>query len=232
MTDLAPRLVLDALTRAAARPEGVPLFAGKGGAAGLFTADAAGKLAARRCQDDGLLRVVRRERVGRSARDVCDITDRGLAFLLERSHPQPVLEALVEALRTRHDRLEEVAAQVRHSQEHLAALKQTALQVLGRLAPADGAAADDALARSVRDHLAAWHDGGALGDCPLPELFRRLRPALPALTIGQYHDRLRLLHEAGTIYLHPWTGPLYELPEPAYALLVGHEIAYYASLRV
>ncbi len=39
------------------------------------------------------------------------------------------------------------------------------------------------------------------------------------------------MHQAGRIYVHPWTGPLHELPEPAYALLVGHEIAYYASLR-
>jgi hypothetical protein len=66
----------------------------------------------------------------------------------------------------------------------------------------------------------------------LPELFRRLRDAYPSLTVGQFHDRLRLLHRGEKIYLHPWTGPLYELPEPACALLVGHEIAYYASLRV
>jgi len=29
----------------------------------------------------------------------------------------------------------------------------------------------------------------------------------------------------------PWTGPLYDLPEPHFALLVGHEVAYYASSR-
>jgi hypothetical protein len=51
------------------------------------------------------------------------------------------------------------------------------------------------------------------------------------VTIGQFHDGLRRLHDGATIYLHPWTGPLYELPEPRFALLVGHEIAYYASSR-
>ncbi len=84
---------------------------------------------------------------------------------------------------------------------------------------------------AITDQLVAWHDGGALGDCPLPELFRRLRPNEPGLTIGLFHDRLRLLHQGGKVSLHPWTGPLYEMPAPAYALLVGHEIAYYASLR-
>ena len=39
------------------------------------------------------------------------------------------------------------------------------------------------------------------------------------------------LHETSQVYLHPWTGPLYDIPEPPYALLVGHEVAYYASVR-
>jgi hypothetical protein len=52
-----------------------------------------------------------------------------------------------------------------------------------------------------------------------------------SLTIGLFHDGLRGLCEAQCIYLHPWTGPLYDMPEPALALLVGHEIAYYASFR-
>ena len=42
---------------------------------------------------------------------------------------------------------------------------------------------------------------------------------------------LRRLHAEERIYLHPWTGPLCELPQPPLALLVGHEIAYYASAR-
>jgi hypothetical protein len=81
--------------------------------------------------------------------------------------------------------------------------------------------------------LARWQStSGAAEDCPLPELFRQVQANTPSLSIGVFHDELRRLHDAGRIYLHPWTGPLYELPEPPYALLVGHEIAYYASLRV
>jgi hypothetical protein len=68
-------------------------------------------------------------------------------------------------------------------------------------------------------------------DCPLAELFASLSTLDPAPTVGQFHDALRQLHSESRIYLHPWTGPLYALPEPAVALLVGHEVAFYASLR-
>jgi hypothetical protein len=85
--------------------------------------------------------------------------------------------------------------------------------------------------RALWKHLETWHAAGVLEDCPLPELYRSARQAYPTLTIGQFHDSLRQLHERAQIYLHPWTGPLYEIPEPALALLVGHEIAYYASTR-
>ena len=80
-------------------------------------------------------------------------------------------------------------------------------------------------------YLGRRQEAGASEDCPLPELFRHARQSSPGLTIGHFHDGLRRLHERGQVYLHPWTGPLYDLPEPAYALLVGHEIAYYASIR-
>ncbi len=65
----------------------------------------------------------------------------------------------------------------------------------------------------------------------MPELYRQAQGRLPRLTIGQFHDVLRRLYNEGQVYLHPWTGPLYDLPEPPQALLVGHEVAYYASLR-
>jgi hypothetical protein len=79
--------------------------------------------------------------------------------------------------------------------------------------------------------LTEWRSSGASEDCPLPELFQRAKIGATGLTIGAFHDGLRRLHDAGQVYLHPWTGPLHALPEPSFALLVGHEIAYYASLK-
>lgn len=87
-----------------------------------------------------------------------------------------------------------------------------------------------AILTDIRNHLEQWHEQSHR-DCPLPELFRNLFESHSDLTVGQFHDALRSLHEKHQVYLHPWTGPLYDLPEPPFALLIGHEIAYYASIR-
>jgi hypothetical protein len=92
--------------------------------------------------------------------------------------------------------------------------------------PAASRSASDASA-ALLSELARWQESVASEDCPLPHLYREAA----AESIGQFHDALRRLHDQGKIYLHPWTGPLYDIPEPPYALLIGHEIAYYASIR-
>jgi hypothetical protein len=84
------------------------------------------------------------------------------------------------------------------------------------------------LAPALLARLADW---SGPTDCTLPELYRSLSLLDPAPTIGQFHDCLRRLRDEGAVALHSWTGPLYAMPEPACALLVGHGIAYYASLR-
>lgn len=88
-----------------------------------------------------------------------------------------------------------------------------------------------AIAREVMEFLRRWQASGAPEDCSLPELYRQMQSRRALLSVGQFHDVLRGLHDAEQIYLHPWTGPLHELPEPTRALLVGHMIAYYASCR-
>jgi hypothetical protein len=87
----------------------------------------------------------------------------------------------------------------------------------------------DTFPSAILARLSDWSNtAGAGQDCPLPDLYRSLTVG-DDLTVGRFHDGLRALHAAGQLYLHPWTGPLYALPEPAFALLIGHEVAYYAS---
>jgi hypothetical protein len=238
LADKATQLVLDALSRAAADPGGVPLLAAKA-APGLFTATALGKQAAQRCKDEGYLRVLRTEMRGKAVHEVCALSEKGLAFLLSQVSPKQVLEDLVRALESRRGQFGELVEAARQAQASLDALRATAQKVLeavtsgkplsGNGSPsANGAHANGDVLLS---YLARWQAAGNLEDCSLPELYRHTREAAPALTIGAFHDGLRRLHERQQVYLHPWTGPLYDLPEPAYALLIGHEVAYYASVK-
>lgn len=237
LLDNSDALICAALTRAAAAADGLPLLSARA-APGLFAATTAGKAAARRCQDEGLLAVLRSETRGKTRQDICAITEQGRAFLREQASPRAVLEVLAATLEARQRTLDDLAGGVRAAQEDLTRLRELVVETLARLdrdAPVAACHKNGCAAPRVEDvvrsQLAVWHARGALGDCPLPELYRRAAGHVPGLTIGQFQDGLRRLQQDEHIYLHPWTGPLYDLPEPALALLAGHEVAYYTSLR-
>ncbi len=243
MAEPSQALVIDALSRAVADPDGVPLFAAKA-RPGLFASSASARKAARQCKDHGYLRTLRTESRGKSQIEICAITDKGLAFLLEHLDPRTVLETMARALEARQAELAELLTRARRTQVCLEALKVSVEKALAEIAQGRRPTAlclpetrnghghaTDAWQAETLQYLRRRHDAGTLEDCPLPDLYRQARQTAPALSIGQFHDALRDLHARERIYLHPWTGPLYQVPEPHMSLLVGHEIAYYASLR-
>jgi hypothetical protein len=249
LANSSTQAVLDALSRAAAEPAGLPLFGAK--SIGLFRSSAVAKKAAQLCKEEGFLRVVRAESRGKRTREFCAITEKGLAYLLSQVSPKQVLGDLVRALHAHQAQIGELVATARRWQADLDALKSAAEAVLTRVSrgpsavdggngkagdPSDTQPRSDSGTEIYADVLLGllrqWHESGVSGDCPLPELFRRSHQATRPLSIGEFHDELRRLHDRDQIYLHPWTGPLHEIPEPAYALLSGHGIAYYASLRM
>jgi len=243
MVDKSTPLILEALGRAAAEPAGLPLHAGKG-APGLFATSAAAKLLAKRCKDEGLLRVVATEARGKTVHEICALSEQGLAFLLGQVSPKQVLEKLVHGLESHQGQVAALLATAQHMQASLEALRALAEKIshqVNRPAAPKGASAangsapassgPDGWVADVLAHLQSWRSSAALEDCPLPDLYRAAQKNAPALSIGQFHDGLRRLYAQHQLYLHPWTGPLYELPEPALALMIGHVIAYYASLR-
>ncbi len=197
----------------------------------------ADKQAAQRCKDDGLLHVLQTETRGKTTREVCALTDKGLAYLLGQVSPRQVLEDFLRALEARQAQAGELLTAARQMQTNLEALRAAAEKVLQqvRQQPVPGLnghappAPDPSAA--VLAHLGRWQASGAAEDYPLPELYRQVRGDVPGLTVGQFHDTLRRLSDDAKVYLHPWTGPLYDLPEPSRALLTGHQVAYYASLR-
>ena len=80
MADKSTQLVLEGLSRAVTDPNGAPLHGNKA-AAGLFATNAAGKLAAQRCKDEGYLHVVGAETRGKTTLEICAITDKGAETL-------------------------------------------------------------------------------------------------------------------------------------------------------
>jgi hypothetical protein len=238
MADKATQFLVDALGRAVAEPAGVPLLATRT-APGLFNLTPAGKQAAQRSKELGYLRVLRTEMRAKNAQEICAITEQGLAFLLAQTSPRQVLEDLVRALEARHEQINDLIAMTHQTQATLEGFRTVAEKVLQQLATphreasfaCPSANGSDVWKGVLLSYLAQWQETRASADCPLPELYRHVHQLEPGLTIGRFHDGVRWLHEHGQIYLHPWTGPLYDLPEPAYAVLAGHEVVYYASLR-
>lgn len=262
MADKLTPLILDALTLAAAEPAGVPLYAGKA-EPGLFPTATAGKTAARKALDDGLIRVVRHD--GAPPRELLAATDKGLRLLADTVSPKKVLEDFARILEAREAQVAHLVANSQRLADTLAGMKATVALLAPRLADrapahalepdarplrngstmnaatsrlngsvavADPATDLDDLGGAILARLSDWSSSAAVGqDCPLPELFRSLSLRATPPSLGTFHDCIRRLHADHRVYLHPWTGPLYALPEPTTALLVGHNIAYYASLR-
>lgn len=257
VSDKQTPLIVDALTLAAADASGVALYAGKA-EPGLFPATAIGKAAAQKALDNKWIRIASSETKGKITREMCQLTEAGLQYLLEQVSPKQVLEDFVRVLEQREGQVGELLEMARRMTHQLGGLKAALAMVLpqvqaarmpnikavpAEMAPAivsrhstrtallDGLDSDE-LSEAILSHLQDWHSSAMAGqDCPLPELYKALllRPAPP--TLGEFHDALRALHQCHKVYLHPWTGPLYAMPEPSFALLSGHNIAYYASVR-
>jgi len=225
VADKLTQQIVDALSQAAAESAGLPLFATRA-EPGLFPGTA--KAAAQKCLADRLLRIVRSEPRGKLPRELYGLTEVGWEYLLAAVNPKQVLEDFVRVLEQRQGEVGELLDTARHMAGSLQGLKDAVTRVLPQVianrieSPEPGKLTD-----GILEQLGIW-SATANEDCSLAELFRRLSPR-PSL--GEFHDALRSLHSAGSIYLHPWTGPLSELPDPACALLVGHGVAFYASCR-
>jgi hypothetical protein len=237
MPDKSNTLILEGLSKAVADPLGAILHGAKG-SSGLFPNKAAGKQAANHCKEEGFLRILRTETKGKTVHELCALTEKGWAYLLSQVSPRQILEQLAQVLAERQSQIGQLVETARSSQATFEAMKSSIEKVLAQLGK-HGESTGEAVFSNGSDswkitllsYLVQWQTAHPTEDCPLPDLFQQVRKASLHLTIGQFHDGLRQLYEREQIYLHPWTGPLYDLPEPPFALLVGHEIAYYASLR-
>lgn len=240
--------IASGLTRALAAPHGLPLLAPRQG--GLFTSTAAGKQAAQAALEAGLLVTLRDETKGKTTTPICILSDRGLEFLRSQTNPRELVPQLAKAVEARGPelaRLQHEVEQLRLSFENLrkflptllfgptptrppAEVERNGSQPQPPSGPPRCTYPPD-LDHALLEHLDRWQQQHAGDDCPLPELWRRAQQFDPNGTVGRFHDVIRRWHTTGQVHLHPWTGPLHELPEPGIAVLVGHAIIYYVSKR-
>jgi hypothetical protein len=215
------------------------LFAGRGGAAGA---------AAARALAEGLLEVVRKEERGKAVVEWARATPAGVELLHRSESPLCALRELREALRGSQEALplwleqmraglraldERLAADAERWSRRLGALEQRVAAALTRLeqerpaVPAEVAETHPWSADAV-GYLDRRKQGGATGDCPLPELFAALAPRHAGLSVGAFHDGLRRLHDRRVLRLRPAEGAE-ALSRPELALFDGGAVLYYAA---
>lgn len=207
MPEKLSQLVLTALARAATQPRMQPLH-GQAKAGGLFPASASGKRAAQYSREQGYL-----DESGR-------LQPKGLAYLIQERPPRQLLEDFVRAIEAREKQLTDLGQQICTLLSSHEEMREHLINMLKVYDQPISLPLEDELLRAIRK----W---SGPQDMPLPELYRQ---AGQGHSIGQFHDALRLLVKRLEVRIQPWTGPLYALPEPELALLIGHEIGYYVSL--
>jgi hypothetical protein len=247
VTDRSTQILVEALQEALARGEDQRLYK-SGKLEGLFPGRTgpAGAAAARALRD-GLLEVVRTEVKGKTTIEWVRLTPGGVDFLHDHQSPAAALNKLRNILRLNqqgvplwleemraslHVLEDRLAADAQKWQQRLEALTRRAEDTLNRLdaAPLLPRELADAYpwAIDALNYIDRRKNGGAPGDCPLPELFVALTRAHPHLSIIHFHEGLRRLHERKAMRLQPADG-LADLPQPEYALFENGAVLYYAA---
>jgi hypothetical protein len=249
MADKVEDLLITALKQALAEPGEQRLFR-SGKLAGLFPGrTGASAEAAARALREGLFEVARTETKGKTSINWVKPTPRGVAFLHERESPVRVLRDLLDVLRANRDGVpgwladirqdllgigDRLADQTQRWSQRLEALAQRVEEALGRVnasAPqlSDGMAANLPWGLDALTYLFRRQAGGGAAECPLPELFLAVSQNHPGLTVKDFHDGLRRLHDRGALRLQAFTKPAEQLPEPEFALVDGASVYYYVA---
>ena len=235
-------LMLDALKAAIAIPGEHRLFrAGK--LPGLFPARAglAAEVALQSVRD-GLLETTRTETKGKLVTEWVRATPRSVHFVTENDSTRSILRELKDVLNATRDG---VPAFMSDTKAELAALSATfearATAMLTRLddlakrceaalrrAETTGSAVAEPVARVVPwaidalEYLDRRRGSGAVGTCPLSELFHAVCLNSPDLTLPAFHDGIKRLHDVRAVRLMPTA----EMEEPEYAVVVDGKLMY------
>jgi hypothetical protein len=246
-TDRVTELLIEALAAALARPGEHRLFR-SGKLDGLFPGRTAVCVAsADQALRDGLLERVRVETKGKTEIEWVRIAPPGVEFLHQH-------ESAVQGLRNLHAALQSnraglpvwlaemtgvlreaetrLAASAADWEQRLAAIEHRVSDTLRRLEAASPLVPPEVLQAhpwtvDALNYLDHRRTVGATTDCPLPELFDAVVAHHPALTLNDFRDGLRRLHQRRALRLRP-AEPAEEVARPEYALLDEAGVCYYA----
>ncbi|CAN5568475.1 hypothetical protein BH11PLA2_BH11PLA2_35650 [soil metagenome] len=229
--------LLDALKAALETPGEHRLFRW-GKLPGLFVsrvgpAAAAATMAVR----DSLLEITRTETKGKLVVEWVRATPKALHFVHDHDSPKATLRELREVLKaTREgvpvwmeqarDDVSQLAMRFEHrANEVLERLDKLSDRVETALRRAEANVPNTAMGKLVPWGMAAleYLDRRAesiAGVCPLPDLFRALAAMIPELTLPQFQDGLRRLHDARAVRLVPMPDVL----EPEFAFVVEKQM--------
>ncbi len=190
----------------------------------------------------GLIETVRTETRGKIITEWVQATPRAVAFVHQHDSPKSVLKELKGVLDATRAGIPGWMDEARAELARLSTtFEERANAVLGQLneltgrveaalrrAEAKAPTVADVMNKVVPWALAALEyldrrtTSGAVGDCPMPELFHAIRVKQPELTLTAFQDGVRRLHDVCAVRLQPSS----TMAEPEYAIVVEGQMMY------
>jgi len=196
---------------------------------------------------EGLLEYARTETRGRFEIEWVRLTAKGVEYLYEHDSPKAVLAEMRDMLSAARSGIPMWQDEMLKSMERLgthitddmarymAKLDALATRVDQALRRAEATASWNTALESVvpwgadaLTYLDRRAQGGATGECPLPELFAAIRAKHPTITMREFHDGLRRLADNRAVQLSAWAGPG-AIPQPEYALMAEGKLMYHVG---
>ncbi|NLF71516.1 MAG: hypothetical protein GX575_20980 [Candidatus Anammoximicrobium sp.] len=252
-------LVREAIERALADPTPRKLHGTKSNPGIFLASSAAAKAAAQQCLEQELIVPCGEQRTKTKAVPLYGLAPAGIRYLLEHDPVRQLLTATQEGVGRLVQTSDECQQVLTRVQQQVARLQEVVQHALTRLQPPDVApmlaamhaaqrgagsqtsrsaveaagggagAASPQLADELLQHVLQHKRQSPLRPMDLPQLFRFARSRQPTLSLGQFHDLVRQLADAGRVRLSPFTQAMYQLPEPQCAMIVGREMMYYVE---